>query len=721
MTIGGLIALTGAGCRRPDQRAYPSVNPVLSKDYANFDYYRTAVSRCGLFFPLRVKTFEGKPIFISPDFDSEKDNSAESKYTASVISELYNLYNPNRFFKPEKAGKYCREDSVIDSISNYLADGENVMFAVSGSLKFTFRKLAAALSAKFPNAAFYDYLTEENIIDRQNTEPKFAGEAACFVDCDEILNSKCYEYNPKLNSLKYGTPCFRLSFYREETPFANVTNIPKAHFLECWSDLLYSDKYRIAQPAIAKLNSEAISEEELIFALCKRFCLENCEKSETYYDYLKSLQADEKDFENCVLNGKKIEPADSEFPINDEVRNRIFTFTASGASYKLAIANYGNINSYEDYRNPFLRELRDSYSGTAYYNIMSLDKISAGQTGIKTGDIIALSTGKFRTEIPAAVTAAKSEFSAQAGMFYGTEKSEFAGSRMDGILFSHGKIKAEKTGRRVENIQYESNYISGERLKYLKNIREINNYSGRDKIEYYGKKYGLLVDVNKCSGCGACTAACRIENNIAIVGAENIEKNRDLDWISILRASAAELQKMTGRKIVRSGEHSNFMFIPYMCQHCENAPCEIACPVNAATHSPEGLNETIYNRCIGTRYCMAACQYKVRKFNFGDYRKNYPKELTALLNPRVTVRSRGVVEKCSLCIQRINEFDLLNENEKQTKLPKTACQEVCPQHAIQLIDINSEEFCKFIKENSERLFNFVINSTTKPSIYYIIG
>lgn len=222
--------------------------------------------------------------------------------------------------------------------------------------------------------------------------------------------------------------------------------------------------------------------------------------------------------------------------------------------------------------------------------------------------------------------------------------------------------------------------------------------------EYLGRKWGLVIDLRQCNGCNLCVSACRIENNIPVPSEEAFDANRDMDWVSIVESKYA----------------SKRVFIPFMCQHCENAPCEAACPVNATVHSPEGLNEMVYNRCLGTRYCMAACQYRVRRFNYRNYWEATDERERARLNPRVTVRTRGVVEKCSLCVQKLNEYEALSENEQKKRKLHTACSEICPLKAIKLVDLNSEEFHNIKRENSDNLYQIIVNSNTKPSIFYIL-
>lgn len=265
---------------------------------------------------------------------------------------------------------------------------------------------------------------------------------------------------------------------------------------------------------------------------------------------------------------------------------------------------------------------------------------------------------------------------------------------------------------------------------------EVNLWENHLRLNH---KWGMSIDLNACIGCGACVIGCQTENNVAVVGKDEIRRGRDMHWIRIDRYYTSD---MTEAKAEEEGvgaitkfdamevpsESPRVVFQPVMCQHCNHAPCETVCPVLATTHSNEGLNQMTYNRCIGTKYCGNNCPYKVRRFNWFKYSDNaqfdYHMNDTLgkmVLNPDVIVRGRGVMEKCSMCVQRIQEGKLNAKKESRRPLNgeiKTACQQVCPTNAIIFGDIadDNHDISKLAKE--PRMYHLLEEVGIQPSVFY---
>lgn len=261
-------------------------------------------------------------------------------------------------------------------------------------------------------------------------------------------------------------------------------------------------------------------------------------------------------------------------------------------------------------------------------------------------------------------------------------------------------------------------------------------------VENVGHRWGMSIDLSSCIGCGSCIVACHTENNVPVVGKDEIRRGRDMHWLRLDRyfssaedevraKSLAENKKeYSYEKLEIAEENPSVVHIPMMCQHCNHAPCETVCPVAATTHSNEGLNQMTYNRCIGTRYCANNCPYKVRRFNWFNYPTNSrfqhfnPSQFDMgrmVLNPDVTVRSRGVMEKCSMCVQQIQSGKLMAKKEgrpvKDGEI-QTACSSSCPTDAITFGDINDTESKVRKESDGDRAYNILEEIGTQPNIYY---
>ena len=225
--------------------------------------------------------------------------------------------------------------------------------------------------------------------------------------------------------------------------------------------------------------------------------------------------------------------------------------------------------------------------------------------------------------------------------------------------------------------------------------------------EHAGYRWGMIVDLDKCVGCGACVVACYAENNLSIVGRDRVLEGREMSWLRIQRYFREE--------------GPGVEWLPMLCQHCDNAPCESVCPVFAPQHNREGLNNQVYNRCIGTRFCSQNDPYKVRRFNWFTFERDWPLDMQ--LNPDVTVRTKGVMEKCSFCVHRISEAKVQARNEGRKRVSDgeftTACAQTCPAGAIIFGDLEDPESRVAKIMNHPRAYQALQHLNTKPAVIYL--
>ena len=231
---------------------------------------------------------------------------------------------------------------------------------------------------------------------------------------------------------------------------------------------------------------------------------------------------------------------------------------------------------------------------------------------------------------------------------------------------------------------------------------------------YYDNQWGMVIDLNACTGCNACVVACYSENNIPVVGKEEVGNGRHMGWLRLDRyfVSSDEL----------SEDEPQMLMQPMLCQHCENAPCESVCPVAATYRSPDGMNQMVYNRCIGTRYCSNNCPYKVRRFNFYNWTKTLPETVQMAQNPNVTVRMRGVMEKCTFCVQRIRGTQrtaTMENRHIEDGEVMTACQQACPSRAITFGDLNDPQAEVVEMKKNSRRYEVLSYLNTKPRLSYL--
>jgi molybdopterin-containing oxidoreductase family iron-sulfur binding subunit len=303
------------------------------------------------------------------------------------------------------------------------------------------------------------------------------------------------------------------------------------------------------------------------------------------------------------------------------------------------------------------------------------------------------------------------------------------------VRWSGEKVRVVKQGRSIPLADVAgSDYHHGRNIvqvvtveELLRATKEIAGAGHTDKQEREARslypphehpdhRWGMAIDLDKCTGCSACVTACYAENNIPVVGRHQVELGRELAWIRVERYFD-DPPSGSSESYVPNAE-----FLPMMCQHCDNAPCEPVCPVYASYHTPEGLNAQVYNRCIGTRYCANNCPYKVRRFNWFDF--EFPEPLNWQLNPDVTVRTKGVMEKCTFCVQRVVDAKAeakAGGRPVQDGEVTTACQQTCPTQAIVFGDLKDahSRVNRIRSAQKVRGYRVLEELNTQPAIVYL--
>lgn len=454
------------------------------------------------------------------------------------------------------------------------------------------------------------------------------------------------------------------------------------------------------------------------------------------------------DFWNKTLQKGILDYRNAEKSVNSFNRESVSAASDSLANQKLIegfeLCAYVSIalGSGKYANNPWLQELPDPVAKISWDNYVSVAPADASSLGIETGDMLSLNNS---IQLPANIQPGQTEGTISVAIGYGRKAggrvAESVGGNIlplgivnDGLRLYNGFVSIEKTGNKYTLALSQTHHsMEGRNLvretsldKYIEDPASGNEEHKAiqkhlvtlyDKVKFDGLHWGMAIDLNKCTGCSSCVIGCQVENNIPVIGKQEVVNRRIMHWIRIDRYF--------------SGDSSNpkVHFQPVMCQHCDNAPCENVCPVSATNHSNEGINQMAYIRCIGTKYCINNCPYKVRRFNWFAYVNNQEYDYhmnndlgKMVLNPDVTVRERGVVEKCSFCIQRIQESKMTAklENRQLTDgevLP--ACAQACPSGAIVFGDLNDEnsQVAKLYKD--PRNYFLLAELHTLPTVGYL--
>ncbi len=400
--------------------------------------------------------------------------------------------------------------------------------------------------------------------------------------------------------------------------------------------------------------------------------------------------------------------------------------------------------------NGWLQELPHPITRIVWDNYAAVSPVSAAALGVEMHDLLKVQTPSGSQTLPVFVQAGMADNVVVVSTGYGRWNAGPVGSGVGtditplfpGAALDGGRIiplvKAEKAlGRHVlvttqEHHSLDDSFVKDLHLK-RKIIRENTltrhqqdplwlqrehreHESISTEVEYHGVKWAMAIDLNKCTGCAACVASCNVENNLPVIGKEQVEKGREMQWIRIDRYFSG------------SPEDPVASHQPMLCQHCDNAPCENVCPVVATNHSDDGLNQMIYNRCVGTKYCSNNCPFKVRRFNFYNFRDHFAdgyylqEPVSLVYNPEVTVRSRGVMEKCTFCVQRIMEARQ-HATEKGVTFDgagvQTACEVACPAEAIVFGNMNDPASAVSRYREHDLAYHVLEDLNVRPNVTYL--
>ena len=523
---------------------------------------------------------------------------------------------------------------------------------------------------------------------------------------------------------------------------------PDNHYLESWNDAEpVENSFSLAQPAINPIFNTRQAQESL---------LKWAGQDVKFYDYIRAYWE------------KEIFPKQSDLITFDQFWNKslqdgiaeinvtsssIPEFTYVDLQYAELIPSPGmelvlyekiGLGTGKHANNPWLQELPDPITKSVWDNYVCVAPSYAKAHNLKNEDVVLINN---TIELPVMVQPGQHPETIGIALGYGRTSAgkvadgigknayplidfrnincRFAGmpvtlEKVNGKTYplattqTHHTMEGRAIVRETTLKQWQENPNSGNEMH--KDIMK-QNLSLYNLPVFENYHWSMAINLNACIGCGNCEIACQAENNVAVIGKQEVKNRRIMHWIRIDRYYSDE------------ADNPEVTHMPVMCQHCDNAPCENVCPVAATPHSSEGLNQMAYNRCIGTRYCMNNCPYRVRRFNWFEYtnekRFNYNlgnEQEKMVLNPDVTVRSRGVVEKCSMCVQRIQEAKLKAKNEGRTVREgeiKTACQQSCPGDAIVFGDINdpNSEIAKITQ--NPRTYQLLEQLHTLPSVSYV--
>ena len=657
-----------------------------------------------------------------------------------------------------KALKSNRSKSIVVSNSN----DKNVQTLVN-SINNTLNNYGNTISINKPS-----YLKQGNSKDLENLVSDMkSGNVEALITYNvnpsySLYNASVFNQALENVDLKIST-----SLYNDETAYLMDYVCPDSHNLESWGDANPKHgTYSLMQPTISPLFNSRQFQESLLVWLGKS----------DYQSYLKNYWIKKGVDWNKSLHDGYFSLNESKIRTSNFIDNSVSISKKESNSIELEVYESVAIGDGKLANNPWLQELPDPLTRACWDNYLTIAASTAEKLGLSNwtvsngamnGSLVDITAGnKTLKNVPVLISPGQAQSTVGMAVGYGRTRAGKAGDNVGFNAYPFLNVK-EVEIKKVEgeyefaSIQLHHTMMGRDIVKetslaeYIKdpssgNHREMyHTYKGKlpaDQVSLYeehdletGHFWNLSIDLTSCIGCGECVISCQAENNIPVVGKEEMRKSRDMHWMRIDRYYSSDMTKELSKEEKISpitmysemevpSENPEVVFQPVMCMHCNHAPCENVCPVAATTHSNEGLNQMTYNRCIGTRYCANNCPYKVRRFNWFQYSENDKFDFhmnddlgKMVLNPDVVVRSRGVIEKCSMCIQKIQELKLTAKREGRPirdEDAQTVCASSCSTNALVFGDSNNKESEVWKLRNDERAYDLLDHLNVKPSVFY---
>jgi molybdopterin-containing oxidoreductase family iron-sulfur binding subunit len=538
-----------------------------------------------------------------------------------------------------------------------------------------------------------------------------------------------------------------LSDYYDETSFLCEWHIPAAHWLESWGDIrAFDGTATIQQPLIAPLYGGKTTH-EVVAAITGQsdrsaYQLVQAQWQREFGDDFGSQ------WRHAVHNGvvPETRAATVDVELADLDFSSLVASAASEGTLEIEIRPDPTVWDGSLANNGWLQELPKPLSKITWDNVAYLSAATAERLGVRSEDVLTITVGNRAIQAPAWILPGQPHDCISLTLGYGRERAGRVGNRIGynayALLDRNGALQTSaqiaKAGR-THGLAVTQNHHSMDgrdivRVTTLDRLTSGQSETAADKHEVeqlpslypdydYGESpnaWGMVIDQTACIGCNACVVACQAENNSPVVGKEQVRVGREMQWLRIDRYyHSAEGDE---HDLLAATVNPETYFQPMACVHCEKAPCEVVCPVEATLHDSEGTNNMVYNRCVGTRYCSNNCPYKVRRFNYLQYTDQETPVLKLLRNPDVTVRSRGVMEKCTYCIQRISAGRITSKKEGRAIADGevvTACQQVCPTRAIVFGNLNDRKAEVRQLKSSPLNYGVLADLNTQPRTTYL--